>query len=131
MSDADTPDDETDERRPPEDMREQVVDELGEAHAVAVAYVRFPREENDVSEVDSSLGLFMFNDELSETEEIAALSLIEDGTADLADRANQDDDGNAVAMPAPPGLAEALSGMAAGGDGSGEQPTDAERRGFQ
>jgi hypothetical protein len=136
MSDAEPdaapdPSDDEEEERTSEDVREQAADELGEAHAAAVAYVRFPREDNDLSEVDSVAAMFILDDEeLSPTEEIAARSLIEDGTEEIAGRAEQGDDGNAVAMPAPPGLAEALGGMFGGGGDGGEQNGD-DRRGFQ
>lgn len=114
-----------------EEIRAEVAGELDGAHAAAVAYVRFPREDNDLDELDATTAMFLLDDDLSTTEEIAARSVIEDGTDSLADRAESSGDTNAVAMPAPPGLAEALGGMLGGG--GDEQGTDAEgdRRGFQ
>lgn len=104
------------------EIREDMAAELAGAHAAAVVYVRFPREDNDLDDLDTASGRFALDD-LTDTETVAAHALLSralDGMADEADslgRGRDEPHGMAVAVPS--GLGAMLGGMSGDGDDDG------------
>lgn len=112
-----------------EEVRAEAADALGSAHVAVYAVVEFPREENDLDDLDVSSGRFMATEELSNTEKLAGHTVIEeavDGMADSLDRmTGGPDTGGMKAMMATPAQLQQVLGSAGGGsDGDGDDGPD-------
>ena len=116
------------------ELRDDVTGDIASAHAFVGVYLRFPREANDLDEMNMATAEFMFQDDMSLTEYVAARKILSVGLERLVERHDADDpsggpDVQAMAVPA-----GGLGHLVGGGGGGGEQAegtTDADRRGFQ
>lgn len=126
------------------DIRAAITEELAEGHAAFGAVVRFPREDNDLDEIDSSTFLFVDPDEdMTFTEKLAAHTLFADAATEHAERISNRDpsevvgegDGGsggpqAIAMPA--NLGDLMGAMTGGSGGSSAGDDDLDTgAGFQ
>lgn len=117
----------------PREIRSDVADAIDGTHLGAAVLVEFPRDDNDLEELDFTTAMWLCDDEMSQTEVLAGATIMVDGLETLRDDAEMPslvDDGSdeptVETMPAPPELLEALTGGPTDG-----LDTDPDGKGFQ
>lgn len=118
--------DENDEQSS-EEIRANAQETLADAHAAAVVCVTFPREDNDLDEVDPMNANFILSEELSYTELLATKKVLDEGVDMLQDdlESMEESRSRPTAMAIPTTLGQLLGG------GSGSEQPDPEGWGFQ
>lgn len=93
--------DENEEDLDAEEIRRESVDEMSQAHVGITLYITFPREDNDIEHVTPSQSSWFLMNEMSLTEKLASVKLIEDGIERMDERfgsVGDDDDTQVEAM---------------------------------
>lgn len=130
---ADDSDDDEDRELTDVEKREILADDLATAHGMLVAFVEFPRPDNDLDELDGATARLILSDELDMTEMVAADALLDNALEDMHEKINGDGGGpQGMAIPAPDGLLEALAqDLADGGGDSNSAASGTGKIGFQ
>jgi len=134
LDDHEDPEDcpvEDDDEQTTEELRAEVAEDVAGAHAFVGVYVQFPRDGNDLDEMDMTTASFTFEDDMTLTEWAAAAKILSDGLERASERhGTQTSLGgpDVQAMAVPAGLGQLLGG---GGDDGDADGSNADRRGFQ
>lgn len=120
-------DEDGDDEPSSEEIRADAQETLADAHAAAIVCVTFPREDNDLDEVDPMNANFILSEELSFTELLATKKVLDEGVDMLQDdlESMEESRSRPTAMAIPTTLGQLLGGA------SGGEQADPEGWGFQ